>query len=76
LLRSADYQDDLISNIKMQASDTHKAKFCATPDNSVNIERPKEQFQSNFGDFGSEPLPYPNLGREADAAQQIGESWI
>jgi hypothetical protein len=30
-----------ISNTKIPASDTHKAKFCVTPDNSVNIERPK-----------------------------------
>jgi len=33
-----------ISNTKMQASDTRKAKLCATPDNSVNIERPKGKF--------------------------------
>ena len=33
-----------ISNIKMPASDTGKAKLCATPDKSVNIERPKGKF--------------------------------
>ena len=36
-----------ISNIKMQASDIRKAGLCSTPDNSVNIERPKRQFQNN-----------------------------
>ena len=39
-----------ISNIKMQASDTRKAELCATPDKSVNIERPKGQIQNNFRD--------------------------
>jgi len=39
-----------ISNIRMRASDTRKAELCATPDNSVNIERPKVQFQNNFRD--------------------------
>jgi hypothetical protein len=34
----------------MQASDTHKAKFCVTLDNSVNIERPQGQLQNNFRD--------------------------
>jgi hypothetical protein len=39
-----------IGNIKMRASDMRKAGLCATPDNSVNIERPKGQFQNNFRD--------------------------
>jgi hypothetical protein len=33
---------------KMRASDMRKAGLCARPDNSVNIERPKAQFQNNF----------------------------
>ena len=39
-----------ISNIKMRASGMRKAGLCATADNSVNIERPKGQFQNNFRD--------------------------
>jgi len=34
----------------MPASDTREAELCATPDNSVNIERPKGRFQNNFRD--------------------------
>jgi hypothetical protein len=41
----------IISNIKMPASDIRKAGLCSTSNNSVNIERPKEQFQNNFLDL-------------------------
>jgi len=39
-----------ISYRKMPASDTREARLCVTPDNHVNIERPKGQFQNNFRD--------------------------
>ena len=39
-----------ISNIKMPDSDIRKAELRVTPDKSVNIERPKGQFQNNFRD--------------------------
>jgi hypothetical protein len=32
----------------MPASDSREAGLCVTPDNSVNIERLKGQFQNNF----------------------------
>ena len=39
-----------ISNKRCQTSDTREAGLCATPDNNVNIERPKGKFQNNFRD--------------------------
>jgi len=35
----------------MPDSDTRNAELCATPDKSVNIERPKGQIQNNFRDL-------------------------
>jgi hypothetical protein len=37
-----------VSDIKILALDTREAGLCATPDNSVNIERLKGQFKNNF----------------------------
>jgi len=46
-----------MSNRKMPASDTRETGLCATPDNNVNIERQKGQFQNNsFAGFRSDWL--------------------
>jgi len=58
----------------MQASDTHEAKFCATPDNSVNIERRQGQFQNNFRDvavFGRKRR-LPEWAEQRRASSSVG----